>query len=89
MQVVNIYTQEEILGLYNVKEEIYDIFFTSSTVYFCGYITAKYVLVLYGDGGGKGRGKGGLEVLVQVSLEELVLGGVGRDSSLVGILLAA
>jgi hypothetical protein len=49
MQVVNIYTQDQLISVANMKERVGNIFFCHSQVYFCGYFTSKkYELVIYG-----------------------------------------
>lgn len=56
----------------NIKEEVYDIFFANSSVYFCGYLNAsRYQLCVYGYGDGKNVGY--IAPLVTVNLCDLVL----------------
>lgn len=74
MQVVNIYTQEEVLFLTNIKEEVYDIFFCHSSVYFCGYLTStRYQLQLYGYGNGRGSDAGYVGPLISVNMCSVIL----------------
>ena len=62
------------LFLTNIKEEVYDIFFCHSSVYFCGYLTSsRFQLQLYGYGTGRASDLGTMGALISVNMYNVVL----------------
>lgn len=77
MGVVNLYTQQQLLSIINVKQQVYQIFFCHSSVYFCGYLSAKkYQLQIYANIDqsyiAKKR-KGSVSPLIVVSLFNIIM----------------
>jgi hypothetical protein len=76
MQIVNIYTQEKLISVANLRERVSNIFFCHSSVYFCGYLTAKkYDVVIYGypDEKYSIRNANIVQPLIEISLFNLIL----------------